>query len=74
MIVSKFPSSRICGFFPEWFKAISVYLLGTDGAALAFSSQEQHGSTSWRHGEVAQTETWRWGEALLSAEGAGLRF
>lgn len=36
MTVSKFPSSRICGFFPEWFEAISVYLLGTDGAALGF--------------------------------------
>lgn len=29
-------------------------------------------AASWRHGEVAQTETWRWGEALLSAERAGL--
>lgn len=67
-------------FSPEWFEAISVYLLGTDGATLDFFPprsciQNSHGSISWRHGEVAQTETWRWGEAPLSAErGPGWRY
>ena len=60
-------------FFPEGFEVISVYLLGTDGATLDFFPprsciQNSHGSISWRHGEAAEAETQRWGEALLPAE------
>ena len=50
MLFSKFSPSCICGFFPEWSEAVSVYFLGTDGASLDFfSSEEPHSKSTWQH-------------------------